>query len=330
MRYLINFRFYRGLFILCALIYVTPTWGKSFEVYLEGVKKEAREKGISDQTLKEAFKKVKKPDNKVVRRDRSQVEFIVTFDKYYNRRGRPLVGKGKRYSKKFTTLLDSIEARWQVPREYILALWGVESRFGHNMGKFSVIQSLATLAYEGRREKFFREELMHALHILEEGHVRPESFKGGWAGALGQCQFMPSSFRNFAYDEDGDGRKDIWHSVPDVLSSIGHYLAKHGWKKGEPWGEEVILTLNISDKFLDLKVTQPVQKWVKLGVAPRHGKTFSHPQRHASLIKMPSGKKQKDRFFLVYDNFKNILKWNRSYVFALTVGHLAEKIRENK
>lgn len=330
MWYLVNFRFYSLLFILCALTYSSLTWAKSFEGYLEEVKQEAREKGISEQTLKDAFKKVKKPNNKVVRKDRNQVEFKITFEKYYNRRGRPLVVKGKSYSKKFTTLLDAIEERWQVSREYILALWGVESRFGHNMGKFSVIQSLATLAYDGRREKFFREELMHALYILEEGHVRAESFKGGWAGALGQCQFMPSSFRRFAYDEDGDGRKDIWHSVPDVLSSIGHYLAKHGWKKGEPWGEEVIVSMKVPDKFLDLKITQPVQKWIKLGVKPQQGNIFANLKREASLIKMPGGKKQKDRFFLVYDNFKSILKWNRSYVFALTVGHVAEKIRESK
>lgn len=187
-----------------------------------------------------------------------------------------------------------------------------------------MVDALSTLAYDGRRSKYFRTELMNALKILNEGHITPEDMKGSWAGAMGQSQFMPSSFLNFAEDFDGDGHKDIWGTQADVFASAANYLARSGWDDSMTWGREVSIPKGLDTKSLaTLKVRKPLSAWQSLGVRQLDGSNLPGRDLSASLV-MPDGKT--GRAYLVYKNFRTIMKWNRSTYFALAVGRLADGI----
>jgi membrane-bound lytic murein transglycosylase B len=188
-----------------------------------------------------------------------------------------------------------------------------------------VLASLATLAYDGRRSALFRRELLEALQIIDEGHIRPQEMIGSWAGAMGQSQFMPSSFRQFAVDHDGDGRRDIWGSLPDVFASIANYLARSGWHTEEPWGQQVTLPSGLSAATTDLEVSRPLTEWQALGVRRVTGDALPAQPVAASLV-LPDG--PGGAAFLVQHNYRILLTWNRSHYFATTVGQFADQLQE--
>ncbi|MCF8111410.1 MAG: lytic murein transglycosylase [Desulfobacteraceae bacterium] len=295
----------------------------AFEKWLDSLRKEARQKGISEKILDAALKNVS-PISRVVELDRSQPEFILTFRDYINRRvDKKRVKRGRQLLEEHRVLLNEIYAQYGVPPRYIIAFWGIETNFGDYTGKFRVIDALATLAYDQRRSEFFRSQLLDALQIVEEGHVAPDEMKGSWAGAMGQMQFLPSTFNGYAVDYTGNGRKDIWESLPDVFASAANFLSKMGWQRGERWGRQVTLPEDFDRKLASLDIKKPVEKWAELGVRRADGLPLPAVDIEGSIV-LPQG--SQGPAFLVYDNFRTIMRWNHSVNYAIAVGHLADRI----
>lgn len=304
---------------------VLASQDKSFDVWVRAFKKEAVGKGVSKSLLDEAFVGVK-PISKIIQLDRKQPEGTMTFAKYKsNVLNQARIDKGRKLYKQHKALLDRISEKYGVPAPYIVALWGIETSFGANTGGFGVVNSLATLAYDGRRSEYFRAELLNAFKILDEGHISLSSMKGSWAGAMGQNQFMPTSFLAYAVDYDGDGRRDIWTTIPDVFASTANYLSKSGWKFEERWGRSVRLKKPISENQIGVKIVKPLEEWSKMGVVFADGSALPPLKMNASLV-APDG--VKGGMYLVYDNYKVIMKWNKSTYFATSVGLLADLIAQ--
>ncbi|WP_162045929.1 lytic murein transglycosylase [Vibrio taketomensis] len=297
---------------------------KDFDQYVQGLKTEALNKGISQAIVDQAFVDVTyKP--RAVKADRNQPEKRLTLDEYIPKAVPDWkVKQAKDLYKKHQAELTRIGEQYGVQR-FIVALWGIESNFGRFTGNYSVIDALSTMAYEGRREEFFRGELMSALTILDQGHIQVEDMKGSWAGAMGQCQFMPSSFINFAADGNGDGKKDIWDTEADVFASTANYLSQSGWDDSYTWGRQVKLP-----KGFDMNLEGRVQgkektlaEWNALGITRYDGKPLPKVDVDAWLT---APDKADGRIYLVYNNYNVLMKWNRSYYFALAVSHLADRI----
>ncbi len=298
---------------------------KEFGLWLEDLKSEALQNGIKKSIVEEAFANVKFKE-KIISLDRKQPEVTQTFQQYMqNRLPRSLVNQGKARLKEHKAILDEVSKIYGVQPRFIVALWGVETRFGKYTGGFNVVEALTTLAYDNRRADYFRGELMTALQILNEGHISVKDMKGSWAGAMGQAQFMPSSFVNFSVDHDGDGKRDIWTTKADVFGSAANYLAKSGWQGDQTWGREVKLPAGFDESLIDLKNRQPMQYWQDLGVRKTDGSDLPTRQLLGSLVQPKGGNGQT---FLVYNNYLTILKWNRSTYFAMSVGHLADKLAQ--
>ena len=302
----------------------------NFDDWLQELRQEALSKGIDEKILDEALKDVEFIP-RVIELDRKQPEFSLTFQRYLE-----LVVPASRQKKArlrhetHQPLLEEIGKKYGVQPRFIVALWGIETDFGRTLGGFDVISALATLAYDGRRSAFFRKELHHALQILNEGHVKPGDMKGSWAGAMGQSQFMPSSFNRFAQDHDGDGRHDIWGTEADVFASAANYLKQSGWRDDITWGREVLLpSTGIASPakamaLHDGKVWKRLSEWQSLGVRRLDGSALPSRDLRARLV-LPDGADK--RAYLVYANFEAILKWNRSNYFAIAVGTLSDAIR---
>ena len=294
-----------------------------FEVWLEGVRAEALANGVRRETVEAALTELA-PIPRVIELDRRQPEGVLSYDQYMTRvipdsrvqRGRELLAQ-------YRPLLEAVASRYGVPAPYMVALWGIETGFGRHTGGFSVIAALATLAHDGRRSDFFRKELMNALRILDEGHIALDDMIGSWAGAMGQCQFMPSSFVDFAVDHDGDGHKDIWSTQADVFASTANYLANSGWQADQDWGFEVRIPDGLDPALVGTGVMKGLVEWQALGVRRYDGSDLPNHGADAQLI-MPED--MAGPAFLVHDNFETILKWNRSTFFALAVGQLADRI----
>jgi membrane-bound lytic murein transglycosylase B len=315
------------IFSLCS-IYATVVAATdsphNYKSWLESFLPQARAAGISQRTLTAAFADFNAPLPRVIELDRNQPEFTQPLEVYVRERvGKGRVNNGRRMLKRYPTWLGRIEKGYGVPRQVIVALWGIETNYGAHSGSFPVIQSLATLAHDGRRSDYFRKELLDALHILDAGHIRLGRMKGSWAGAMGQCQFMPSSFRNYGVDADGDGRINIWGSVPDVLASASNYLKKVGWKSDQPWGYPVVLTKNIDPGLVGLSSKSSLSDWQSLGVQMANGDDLPPADLSASLI-LPEG--PNGPAYLVYDNYRVLLRWNNSPAFAIAVGTLADRL----
>ncbi|MAZ03219.1 MAG: lytic transglycosylase [Sneathiella sp.] len=294
-----------------------------FDQWLAKLKTEAREGGISQTTLDSAFANVQLIE-KVVKLDRKQPEVVQTFQEYMAQRlPQSLIDSGKAMLKENRTILEKVGQEFGVQPRFIVALWGVETRYGKYTGGFSVIDALTTLAYDNRRAEYFRKELLLALKILDDNHIELADMKGSWAGAMGQSQFMPSSFVNFAIDYDEDGRRDIWTTKADVFASAANYLSRSGWKDDQTWGREVTLPKGFDLSLIDLKIAKPMAEWEALGVRKADGSALPSRQLVGSLVQPKGGNGQT---FLVYDNYRTILKWNRSTYFAMSVGHLADLI----
>ena len=312
------------LALFCTPMSATATL-PHFTTWLDQVRAEALARGISPETVASGLDGLT-PLGYVIEQDRKQMprsdgqKRTGMYSRYLQRVMPPQkIERAKARYLERRNLLHRIEAHFGVPGHYLVALWGIESHFGDHQGKTPVIQALATLAYDGRRGEFFRGELFRALEIIDQGHIQPESMVGSWAGAMGQVQFMPSSFMNFAVDFDGDGRKDIWTNEADALASAANYLNANGWRSGQGWGEKVVLPKGFNTRLAGLNTRKSLAQWRRLGVRNIDG----FGQFQASLL-LPDG--TNSPAFLVYDNFRVLLHWNRSQSFALTVGHLAHRL----
>jgi membrane-bound lytic murein transglycosylase B len=302
-----------------------------FSEYLINLRSEAESKGFSNEFLDTAFASIELRE-KVVTADKNQPETKMTLDKYLSSRVpdwkvKQAVEKMEEYSE----LLDKVEKEYGVQKRFIVALWGNESNFGRIQGSHPVLSSLVSLAFDGRRESLFKKQFFAALTILSEGHVPLESFTGSWAGAMGQSQFMPTSFLNYAVDGNGDGRKDIWSTPEDVFASIANFLAKEGWKGEQTWGRQVKLEDSFDLTSLDKNSGLAKDKmlrldaWGLLGITKFDGSALPKVNMQASLI-LPDG--TKGRIYLVYNNFHTLMRWNRSLYFGVSVGYLADRIRK--
>lgn len=297
-----------------------------FEEWLRGFREEAAQKGVKRSSLDQTLAGVA-PIARVLELDRAQPEIRLTFEQYFARVvNRTRIDTGRARVAENRDLLARVTARYPVQPRFIVALWAVETDFGRITGGFNIFAALATLAYDGRRSQFFRDELMNAVRIVDRGLAKASDMRGSWAGAMGQSQFMPSSFLSFAVDFDGDGRADIWNSRADVFASIANYLTRVGWRGDETWGHETSLPAGFDRTLIDHnKVTKPLGEWEGLGVRPASASAVVPPTLAASIVQ-PDG--EGGRAFLVYGNFKVIMRWNRSVNFATSVGLLADNIGE--
>ena len=312
------------MLIFVSFVGMGLAWGEgkpSFQEWLKGVCREARADGVSQEVLDQAFRGVK-PIPRVIELDRSQPEFKLTLQQYLDRVvSWKTIRDGRRLYHENRDLLVKIGNQYGVEPQYVVALWGIETRFGRITGGYPVIASLATLAYDGRRSAFFRKELLRALKILEEGHIAVKDMDGSWAGAMGQVQFMPSSFVSYAVDYDGDGRRDIWDNIPDALASAANYLSRSGWKKNQGWGGKVSLPGTFRKTLLDNGTRKTIKEWRQLGVT---GEGVDGQQNLRAYLVQPG--KADGVTYLAYPNYRVILKWNRSNYFAIAVGTLADRI----
>lgn len=305
---------------------VTPPESDNFAHWLEKLRHEAQSKGISASTLDAALNRIEKPTERIIELDRNQPEQKLLLKTYLEQRLTPeRIKRGKAMLEKHAQLLEQIKHKFGVPPRFIVALWGLETSYGAYTGGFYVPQALATLAYDERRSTYFRKELLQALEIIDAGHIKAEQMQGSWAGAMGQCQFMPSSFMNYAIDGDGDGIIDIWNSIPDVLTSAANYLHASGWETGYTWGRRVQIPEKLDQALVGLDAHMSLQQWKNHGVKRANGAPLPAVDIEASLIRPddPTGES-----WLVYHNFRVILKWNRSNAFGIAVGTLADAIRD--
>lgn len=299
-----------------------------FDAWLKAFRLEAAQKGISETTLVSAIDSII-PIPRVIELDRKQPEFTQTFWKYLDSavsEARVKDGAARLAANK--DLLQKLEKKYGVPGRFLVAFWGLETNYGRNLGGFRVVTALATLAYDGRRSTFFRTELLNALSIIDKGHITADKMVGSWAGAMGQTQFMPSTFLRHAVDETGDGHIDVWSQTPDALGSGANYLRDLGWDGKWSWGREVRLPKGFDLTLASLdsgaaETTKPLGSWAALGITRTDGKPLPKQDLKAALL-LPAG--VNGPAFLVYDNFRIILKWNRSISYALAIGHLSDRI----
>lgn len=295
----------------------------SFDVWLAEFRKDALTQGISQQTLDAAFDGVR-PIARVIELDRKQPETTMTLGQYLDRIvSDARIDQGRQMFAEHRELLSRVSSEYGVQPEYIVALWGIETNFGKNTGGFTTVAALATLAHEGRRSDFFRKELINILRISQEEGIPPQDIKGSWAGALGQCQFMPSSFLSYAVDYNKDGKRDIWDTQEDVFASIANYLSRSGWEEGLGWGFAVDMPDGFDRTLANIKESKPLSDWKKMDLKPSAGDWPAQPD---SLSLVLIGEGDEATSYLVSKNYKTILLWNRSRYFATAVGMLAERI----
>lgn len=297
--------------------------GGDFQAWLAGLRAEAEDRGIGTATLDAALSGLT-PIPRVIELDRRQPEGTLTFAQYMDRVvPDSRVDTARERLRQHETLLDEVTAEYGVPARIIVALWGVESDFGRIAGNFPVIDALATLAHDERRSAYFRRQLLYALEIVDQGHIELDRMLGSWAGAMGQPQFMPESFASYAVDHDGDGRRDIWGTEADVFASAANYLARNGWREGQTWGRPVRLPPGFDTSLVGLETTRSLPEWQALGVRRADGGDLPHVAFEASIIQ-PGG--AGGPAYVVYENFRVLMRWNRSQYFATAVGTLADRL----
>jgi len=290
-----------------------------FAGFIAAVRRDATAQGIRTGTVNYALSRAEYLPH-VIELDQKQPEHMMTLSGFLEKVVTPQkTADGRAALSDNWPLLQRVYQRFNVQPRFIVALWGVESNFGKVMGNYSVISALATLAYDGRRSSYFRPELISALRIIDQGNIHPDAMLGSWAGAMGQCQFMPSTFLNYAVDFDGDGKRDIWGDRADVLGSIANYLSQLGWHGDQGWGRSVMVPADFDPRFTGLDIRRPTSEWSHMGVHPADASPL--PGLEASLV-MPDG--SGGPALLVYDNFRTIMKWNKSTFFAAAVGTLAD------
>ena len=316
----------RLLTLLCACASASAAGDATpdFPAWLTQFRLEAQAQGISPATLNAALGEVR-PLPEVLDRDRRQPEFFEPFLIYLDKRlSHQRLERGQAEMLRHKALLEEVQAQYGVPPGILVAFWGLESNYGSQLGGYPVPAALATLAFDARRSAFFRAELLQALRLIEAGDVAAADMKGSWAGAMGQVQFMPSTYLHYAVDGDGDGRRNLWTSPPDVLHSAAHFLRELGWKPGEDWGLEVRLPAGFDWETARLGERKRLKEWAELGLLRADGSPLTDIGRLAAIV-LPQG--HTGPAFLVFHNFGVILGWNRSIHYALTVGLLSNRLQ---
>ena len=290
--------------------------------WINGFKKRARRAGIDGAILENAFMGIRY-DGKVIKRDRNQSEFSKTIWDYLDTAvSNARIKNGKAAISKHNKTLDMIEVEYGVEKEVVAAIWGLESAYGGFRGSNNVVQSLATLAYDGRRGAFFEEQLIAAFRILQNGDTSPQNMTGSWAGAMGHTQFIPTSYLDYAVDFNGNGRRDIWSNDPtDALASTAAYLKHFGWIKGQPWGVEVSIPNGFDYLLANRTIKKSPSKWATFGVKGINGKVANHGP--ASVL-LPAG--GDGAAFLIFDNFSVIEEYNTADAYVIAVGHLSDRL----
>ena len=295
---------------------------QSFAGWLTELRAEARELGISEATLRKLDNL--QPLERVMELDNSQPEFVQTFTRYLGLRVTPnQVARGQSLLQQHSVLLEQVRQRYGVQPHYLVAFWAVESNYGRSTGGFSVLEALATLAFDPRRADFFRTQLLTALQIIDDGHIQAERMSGSWAGAMGQLQFMPNIFYQYGVDGDQDGRIDIWNSLPDIFHSAANFLSQSGWRGDERWGREVLLPEDFDFSLTGTSTRKPLQEWRDLGVTQLNGAPIPVAAGMEASVILPAG--AQGPAFLGYANFRTTMTYNPSTFYALTVGHLADR-----
>lgn len=297
----------------------------TFAQWINLFRSEALSKGISASTFDQAFvgvflnqlvlgKSEWQPE--IERQIWTYLDLAVSENRIH--RGRELLTQHR-------SLLQDMQRIYNVQPEYLVAIWGLESNFGSEMGSFDIVEALATIAYRGRRKDYAKKELIAMLKILENGYARRAQLHGSWAGAVGQMQFIPSAYLEYAVDHDGDGRRDIWNNLGDVFASTANYLAKWNWQSGQGWGREIVLPADFDYSLADTMIVKSVAEWSALGVRAVAGSSLGDDKHQIASIIVPGG--YQGPAFLIYQNFRTILRYNNSSAYALAVGHLADRIK---
>lgn len=295
----------------------------AFQAWLTALRAEAEAQGVSAETLDRALTGVE-PIARIIELDRRQPEFTETFWHYLDLRVTDeRIARGRALLAEQADLFRAVSERYGVQPRFLAAFWGLESNYGSSTGDYPVIAALVTLAYDERRGDFFRGQLLDALKILDQGNVEPDRMTGSWAGAMGHVQFIPSTFRQYAVDQDGDGRRDIWNSLPDALGSAANFLHQIGWDPNGTWGQEVQVPAGFAWDLAGLDQRKTLREWQALGVRGADGRDLPASDLSASLL-APGG--HTGPTFLVFHNFRVILNWNRSITYAVAVGHLADRL----
>ena len=323
MRYMLTCAAPAVIFVLLAGPAAACRNTSSFERWLDEFKREAAAQKISQSTIESALDGVSF-DPEIVRRDHGQGVFQQSFLQFSARMASSdRIVEGKRRIQKYAELFGRIEQQYGVPAPVLVSFWGLESDFGSNNGKFSVLRSIATLAYDCRRPEFFRPQLMDALKVIDRGDLSASDMIGDWAGELGGMQITPSDYYKYAVDFDGDGRRDAVHSVPDTLASAANFLVGLGWKRGQPWLQEVHVPTTLPWDQADLAIQLPRSKWADFGVTPADGRPLPADDLPASLLLLMG---RNGPAFLAYPNFQAYLGWNQALVYATTAAYLATRI----
>ena len=295
---------------------------QTFDEWREELRAEALSLGISQETLL-AIDDLEAPLERVLELDNAQPEFVQTFTRYLSLRITPSqINRGQALLNQYAVLLEEVRQRYGVQPHYLVSFWAIESNYGRATGGFSVLQALATLAYDPRRADFFRKELLAALQIIDGGHIAVENMSGSWAGAMGQLQFLPSIFARYGIDGDGDGKIDIWNSLPDIFHSAANFLSQSGWRGDERWGREVMLPADFDFSLTGTRTRKSLQDWSDLGISQMDGSPIPIADMQASVV-LPAG--AVGPAFLTYANFRATMIYNPSTFYALTVGHLADR-----
>lgn len=306
--------------VVCILS--SASMAADFDDWLAGVRTEVRARGLTNSATTDALDQVYYID-RVIELDRRQPEFTQTFWRYLDARVTDdRIAQGQAWLAAYGPLLQEVYHRYGVQPRVLVAIWGLETNYGQIQGDYPVVSALATLAYEGRRSDFFRQQLFSVLTLIYRGDVPPD-VRGSWAGAMGQPQFIPTTWEQYAVDYDGDGERDLRNSLPDVFASAATYLSAAGWKPYGTWGHEVLLPANFDYAMTGLENERPLSDWQRLGVRQMDGSRLPDGDQPASVL-LPAG--ARGPAFVVYRNFRAILRWNNSILYALAVGHLSDRI----
>ena len=310
--------------VIVSIYLTTQLHANDFENWKSSLITQAINAGISEETANKNIKAIKKVNKKVLNLYNNQPEFKITLKDYMRRNiSEKRINKGKNYLKKFEDILSIIDKTYNIPPQIIVSIWALESSYGYYTGSFNIIDSLTTLSYQSKRKTFFKKELFSALKILDKKLIEKNSLKGSWAGAMGQSQFMPSSYLRYAVDYNNDNKIDIWSTEADVFASIANYLNKHGWNKNEPWSMELA---NNKKHDVNIKKKYNLAQLNNLNIFNVENKMFL--ENSVGKIKVIKNN-QEEKIFFVFENFYIIKKYNNSDFYALTVGKLANKISSN-
>jgi len=294
----------------------------TFLPYIDGVKAEALKAGIRQTTLDTAFRGIRTPNAKVIELDRRQPEFTLTWEQYRQKViSDARIARGREHYARHRAVITEICARYRLHPAPLMGIWGLESGYGQFTGGFNVIESLATLAWEGRRAAFFRTQLLNALRIIDAGDIAAERMLGSYAGAMGQPQFMPDSFLRFAVDHDGNGRRDLWNDVGDIVASMANYLSKSGWAPPLGWGQKLRLPAGFDPALAGRDNRKPTGEWARLGVRP----AAAVPAEAQAAVLLPDGAGG-EAFLVFHPNFQAIRRYNPSDFYALAVGLIGDAV----